>query len=108
MTMTNEDPRQKTDYAAAYAAAVLALAAKAGCASIALAMTSGPLAAAGPLASFLQFAQQTAAATADVIVEPDKWSVMTRRGGYSVTAEAKGDLSLIYHFVEDATADDSQ
>ncbi len=108
MTMTNEDPRQKTDYAAAYAAAVLALAAKAGCASIALAMTSGPLAAAGPLASFLQFAQQTAAATADVIVEPDKWSVMTRRGGYSVTADAKGDLSLIYHFVEDATADDSQ
>jgi len=108
MTMTNADPRQETEYAAAYAAAVLALAAKTGCASIALAMTSGPLAAAGPLASFVQFAQQTAGAMADVIVEPNKWSLVTDRGGYSVTADAKGDLSLIYHFVEDATADDSQ
>lgn len=108
MTMTNADPRQESEYAAAYAAAVLALAAKTGCASIALAMTSGPLAAAGPLASFVQFAQQTAGAMADVIVEPNKWSLMTDRGGYSVTADAKGDLSLIYHFVEDATGDDRQ
>ncbi|MCJ8521048.1 hypothetical protein ABID21_004099 [Pseudorhizobium tarimense] len=108
MTMTNADPRQETEYAAAYAAAVLALAAKAGCASIALAMTSGPLAAAGPLASFLQFAQQSAGAMADVIVEPDKWSLMTERGGYSVTADARGSLSLVYHFVEDASVDDGQ
>ncbi len=108
MTMTNADPRQKTEYAAAYAAAVLALSAKAGCASIALAMTSGPLAAAGPLAHVVQFAQQTAGATADVIVEPDKWSLMTERGGYSVTADAKGSLSLAYHFVNDATLDDGQ
>ena len=105
MTMTNADPRQETQYAAAYAAVVLALAAKAKCASIALAMTSGPLApGTGPLASFLHFAQQSAGTMADVIVEPERWSITTDTGGYSVTADENGGLGLVYHSGEDLIA----
>lgn len=59
--MARRDRRQETAFAAAYAVAVLALAARAGVGSIALAMPDGDLGAAGrPLAAVLRLAGQLA------------------------------------------------
>lgn len=53
LPMAQDDPRQGTEFAATYAAAVLAQAARAGIGSIALAMTDGPLGQQGALAAFI-------------------------------------------------------
>lgn len=61
LPMVQDDPRQGTEFAAAYAAAILALAAEAGVESVALAMTDGPLGPGnGPLADFLVHAADLA------------------------------------------------
>lgn len=52
-TMTDDDPRQGTDFAAAYAIGMAALAASHGVEAISLAAPAGPFAATGPLADAL-------------------------------------------------------
>ncbi len=56
LPMAMEDPRQTTGFAAAYAVAVLAAAARAGVESVALAMPDGPLGATGALADVIRAA----------------------------------------------------
>lgn len=54
ITMTDSDPRQGTDFAAAFAIAAYAAAAGAGAAEIALAAPAGPFSAAGPVAAAMR------------------------------------------------------
>lgn len=56
LPMAMDDPRQSTGFAAAYALAALASAARAGISSLALAMTAGQIGPAGPLAGLLRAA----------------------------------------------------
>lgn len=63
LPMAMEDPRQPTGFAAAYALAALAIAARAGVESLALAMPDGPLGATGPLAQVIRAAHALAGQT---------------------------------------------
>jgi len=56
LPMAMDDPRQATGFAAGYAVAVLSAAARAGVASLALAMPDGPLGATGALAEIIRAA----------------------------------------------------
>ena len=60
LPMTMDDPRQMTGFAAAYAVAVLATAARAGVESLALAMPDGPLGAHGALGDVIRAAHALA------------------------------------------------
>ena len=78
MAMARRDGRQNTSFAAAYAIAVLAQAARAGANSIALAMPDGELGAAGrPLADVIRFAGHDAGGRAEVKIEQGVYSIRT-------------------------------
>ena len=81
LPMAMADPRQPTPFAAAYAVAVLAQAARAGVASLALAMTDGPLGPSGPLADVLRVAHALAGAEVTVTDEAGQFSLISERGG---------------------------
>jgi hypothetical protein len=88
LTMATVDPRQDEPFAAAYAGAVLAEAALAGCASLALAMTGGPLGAdPRPLGAFLRHVAALAGDEAEIVATAGHWRVAGRDGGYEVTLE---------------------
>jgi hypothetical protein len=69
LPMAMADPRQTTDFAAVYAVALLAAAARAGVSSLALAMPGGPLGAVGPLAAVVRQAHLMAGRTVTVTEE---------------------------------------
>jgi hypothetical protein len=81
LPMAMADPRQPTAFAAAYAVAVLAEAARAGVASLALAMTDGPLGVRGPLADVLRVAHALAEAEATITQHAGQVLITTDRGG---------------------------
>ena len=60
LPMAMADPRQASDFAAAYAVALLAAAVRAGVSSLSLAMPGGPLGAVGPLATVVRQAHSMA------------------------------------------------
>lgn len=79
-TMVRDDPRQATEFAAAFAAGVLAGAAAEGVASLALSMTDGPLGAAGrPVAEVVAWAAARAGLACRVEAGPVV-KVATARG----------------------------
>ncbi|MRX52083.1 hypothetical protein GI374_17030 [Paracoccus sp. S-4012] len=82
LTMTDRDPRQGTDFAAAFAVAAYAAAAQAGAEEIALAAPSGPFAAQGPLADAIRALAAVAAGTprALPVTAPDITGIASDRG----------------------------
>jgi D-apionolactonase len=66
LPMAMDDPRQDTDFAAAYAVGILARAAAAGVDSLALAMPGGPLGAGGSLAEVVRVAAAMAGREAQI------------------------------------------
>lgn len=82
LPMAMADPRQDTVFAAAYAVGVLAAAAARGVDSLALAMTGGPLGAAGrPLARVISGAVALARAEVTVSIEAGVFRLECDRGG---------------------------
>lgn len=77
--MARHDPRQATDFAAAYAVGVLAAAATGGVESLALAMPNGPLGMAGPLGRVILAASRMAGAQVTVTRDAD-WISITGQG----------------------------
>ncbi len=84
LPMAMDDPRQSTSFAAAYAIAVLAAAARAGVRSLALAMPDGPLGATGALAEVMRAAH--ALAGRDVTVDDAGGLVVIRAGDVALAA----------------------
>lgn len=84
LPMAMDDPRQPTEFAAAYAVAVLAAAAQAGVASLALAMPDGPLGAKGPLAEVIR--QAAAMAGRMVRIRQSDGVVVIDAGGVGIAA----------------------
>lgn len=70
LAMVRDDPRQGTGFDAAFAVGVLAAAAVEGVASLALAMTDGPLGARGDLARVIDWAALRAGAEVEVVPGP--------------------------------------
>ncbi|NBE09562.1 hypothetical protein [Paragemmobacter ruber] len=81
LPMAMADPRQPTAFAAAYAVAILAEAACAGVASLALAMTDGPLGPTGPLSDVLRVAHALAGAEATITAQAGHILITTDHGG---------------------------
>ncbi len=88
LPMAMEDPRQTTGFAAAYAVAVLAAAARAGVKSLALAMPDGPLGATGALADVIRAAH--ALAGGDVTVTDSKGLVRITGDKLGLAANYRG------------------
>ncbi len=84
LPMAMDDPRQSTDFAAAYAVAVLAAAARAGVKSLALAMPDGPVGAQGALADVIRAAH--ALAGREVIITDTGGLVLIRAGDAALVA----------------------
>ncbi|SCY65451.1 hypothetical protein SAMN05660710_02215 [Paracoccus tibetensis] len=93
LPMAQDDPRQGTGFAAAYAVAVLAGAAVAGVESLALAMPDGPLGATGPLADVVR----TAAALAgqEVQIARTGGVVVVDAGGSGLAANCTGSVANV-------------
>ena len=81
LPMAMADPRQPTAFAAAYAVAVLAEAARAGVVSLALAMTDGPLGPTGPLADVLRVAHALGRSEATITSHAGQILITTDHGG---------------------------
>lgn len=81
LPMAMADPRQSTPFAAAYAVAILAQAARAGVESLALAMTDGPIGPDGPLSNVLHTAHRLAGAAVTIMEAAGQYSITTDRGG---------------------------
>lgn len=102
LPMAMTDPRQDTEFAAAYAGAVLALAALSGCGSLALAMADGPLGAKGrPIGNFLRHVAELAGQPVEISTRPGSWSVRGSNAGYSVSIVEGQKLHLDLHGVAD-------
>ena len=84
LPMAMADPRQTTGFAAAYAVAILAAAARAGVESLALAMPEGPLGATGALAEVIR--QAHALAGQAVTVSEAGGVVLIRAGAVALVA----------------------
>lgn len=84
LPMAMDDPRQSTGFAAAYAMAVLAAAARAGVGSLALAMPDGPLGAHTALAEVIRAAHPLAGA--EITISVTDGMVVIRAGDVAVAA----------------------
>ncbi|WP_299864050.1 hypothetical protein [uncultured Hoeflea sp.] len=90
MAMAMDDPRQSTEFAAAYAVGVLAAAAEAGVESLALAMPDGPLGANGrPLEALIRHAH--ALSGSPVTVTHDQDLIVIEGQGGGMAANLSGD-----------------
>ncbi len=81
LPMAMADPRQPTPFAAAYAVAILAHAARAGVKSLALAMTDGPLGPDGPLVAILRVAHLLGGAEVSITEDAGRFTLSSHRGG---------------------------
>lgn len=93
LPMAQDDPRQGTGFAAAYAVAVLASAAVAGVESLALAMPGGPLGATGPLADVVRAA--AALAGQEVQIARTGEVVVIDAGGSGLAANCTGRVASL-------------
>lgn len=98
MTLTDSDPRQGTPFAAAYAVAVCALAARAGAEAVALAAAAGPLGAEGrPIGTAI--AALAALAGEDAMIEgAPPGPLRIRAGARTITLGAPGAAPVLKGF----------